>query len=184
MSTTSVTYRNETYLITFSVGAISTTNRLQCALGIIRNYFDFTTNMFRWNVVMNSLSATSMYVMVEANGSNIVTALGISYLVSSNLLFDLGYVAHTFAATDDVYTGSGNNNNCIGNPQQSCSRTPLTVNYAASVIKDTTKSVQLKVWVTGVAADTNNNADIGWRITSANPTATSFSINVDAIGKT
>lgn len=44
-----------------------------------------------------SLSAATASIMVEANGTNIVTAMAVSYLLSSNLLFDIGYVSHTFA---------------------------------------------------------------------------------------
>jgi len=96
VSGTSATYRNETYIATYTGGAISTTNTVQAGLGIVRNYFDFSGSPFQWDVSIPSYTSTSMNIMVYANGSNIVTDLAISYIVESNLLFDVLYAQINF----------------------------------------------------------------------------------------
>lgn len=119
--------------------------------------------------------------MVEANGTNIVKALAVTYLLSSNLLFDIGYVAHVFGgnhrvnlANDYVAVGTYNINNYLGNSTQTCSRTSVTKNYGGAVVKDTSKSPQIRHWCTGIGANIPNNANIGWRIRNVSPGATSF----------
>lgn len=99
VSGTSATYRNETYIITYTSGAISTTNTIQAGLGIVRNYFDFAGSTWKWDLSIPSFTSTTMDIMVSANGSNVVTELGISYLVKSSLLFEVLYASITFAGT-------------------------------------------------------------------------------------
>lgn len=97
VSGTTATYRNETYVVTYTAGAIDTTNTVQVGLGIVRNYFDFSGSPFRWDLVIPSFTSTSMNIMVSANGTNKVTELAISYIVESSLLFQTLYAAITFA---------------------------------------------------------------------------------------
>lgn len=68
-------YRNQTFVVTFTTTAISTTNRIQAALGIVKNYFDYSSSMFTWDVSISSLNYTGMYIHVYVNGSNKVTDL-------------------------------------------------------------------------------------------------------------
>jgi hypothetical protein len=59
--------------VIFVITGLSTTNRLQMALGIIDINYDFTNTAFTWDVSTPSFSATSADIQLYVNGTNIVT---------------------------------------------------------------------------------------------------------------
>lgn len=86
VSTISATpsYRNETFIVPWTLAA-GQANKTKVAIGIIRNYFDYIFP-FTWDVSVPHFSETSMNVHVYVNGSNTVTDLAISYMVTTNLM--------------------------------------------------------------------------------------------------
>lgn len=190
-------YRTETFVQPFVVTGLDTTNRIQVALGITDLFFDFTSSNFTWDVSVASYNTTSMNVLLYVNGSNTIMYLGISYLVSSNLYFDIGYSQTTFkgneenyAATDDV-TNTNNASNtfvCAGdysvnplNPvPKTCRFTKVTVPYNPSVIKNTSANVGVRTFLTGITAYRPGTDNIGFKISGESTNSTYFTYNATA----
>lgn len=169
---------------------MDTSNRIQVALGITDMFFDFTSSNFTWDLSVASYNSTSMDVMLYVNGSNTITYLGISYLVSSNLYFDIGYSQTTFKGNGGSYEAANNvanpNNasntyvcaNDYTNPSvpipKTCRSTAVTVPYNPSVIKNTSANVGIRTFLTGITAYRPGIDNIGFRVSGETAYPTYF----------
>lgn len=162
--------RNATFTQPFVVTSIDTTNRLEVAIGITDLWWNFPLLPFTWDVTVPYYTSTTMNVFLYVNTTTAITYLGISYLVSTNLLFDIGSYKYNFkrtvdsyAAGDDVANPDNGTNTfvCTGdysldpsNPiNKTCRKTTVTVPYNPSVLKNTSANIGVRVFVTGLTLE-------------------------------